>query len=581
MSSEREKASSFELRKNYSIRSSNSTVKFARGFEAVGIRKTTSRGNFKKKTYETVKGKPWGTKFERRGKGSKKGLALRFLGGSQQQKEKDSEASCICTRCSKFIYFNERLEYNEVFYHENCFRCAECNDLLIKGQSMPVRKGQLICKNCSQRPKLRKHRGLSFQASNFNITRTFSKFGLPEIIESGGTVSSLEEIEDELLTDIRSLQMEYPFNTALCVVDGKLIQKLKNESELKNLSGEKAEEKVNRLRNTLQRAFTCPSHPVGAFVNGIKDLDMLRPFFLRLVKTLCSVDQNLQLPSQPEKYAKAHGHVADLKKDFDLVDQSIGYTADMKFQIRCLKMTFTRNFAGYDLIGSLNVRERLRLERKILAVISAFRAEYPGDVHSCSRDARAVSERYIKLSKSFEEHLLDVNRTQDAKKTQLAAAFPSGAGIYVSQDKSIRILYNHVDHFKISVVNKSTTSLKEMYQKLSQCMSTFENIYERVLQKEISYHFDNEFGIITSDPTQFGIGFSASAKVDLPNLIEDSTLNLFSKKFNLTARRVNRRSHQVDVYPNKKVFDLEESILKNFHDNLIKLLLEEEKADFV
>jgi hypothetical protein len=57
----------------------------------------------------------------------------------------------VCAKCSKKVYFNERVKSTGKFYHKACFHCFQCNHILTAGQECPASDGAVYCKTCYQK----------------------------------------------------------------------------------------------------------------------------------------------------------------------------------------------------------------------------------------------------------------------------------------------------------------------------------------------------------------------------------------------------------------------------------------------
>jgi protein arginine kinase len=85
-----------------------------------------------------------------------------------------------------------------------------------------------------------------------------------------------------------------------------------------------------------------------------------------------------------------------------------------------------------------------------------------------------------------------------------------GQGVFISSDESISIMVNEEDHLRIQAL-KSGFQLKECYQAVSRL--------ERELSQYLKFEHDQQFGYLTSCPTNVGTGLRGSILIHLPGLV--------------------------------------------------------------
>lgn len=98
---------------------------------------------------------------------------------------------------------------------------------------------------------------------------------------------------------------------------------------------------------------------------------------------------------------------------------------------------------------------------------------------------------------------------------QLAEAELFGA-VLLSEDETISIMVNEEDHLRIQCIYPGL-QLESAYQKASETDSA--------LEKKLPYAFDEEFGYLTSCPSNTGTGMRASVMLHLPALTMTRQIN--------------------------------------------------------
>lgn len=84
------------------------------------------------------------------------------------------------------------------------------------------------------------------------------------------------------------------------------------------------------------------------------------------------------------------------------------------------------------------------------------------------------------------------------------------SGLIVSRDESISIMLMEEDHFRLQCI-RSGLDLEGTYDIIKEI--------DRMLQREVEYAFDRQFGYLTACPTNVGTGLRASVMVHLPGVV--------------------------------------------------------------
>lgn len=90
------------------------------------------------------------------------------------------------------------------------------------------------------------------------------------------------------------------------------------------------------------------------------------------------------------------------------------------------------------------------------------------------------------------------------------------SGLIISRDESISIMLLEEDHFRLQCI-RSGLDLEGTYDIIKQI--------DRMLQKEVEYAYDEQFGYLTACPTNVGTGLRASVMVHLPGLVGTGLIN--------------------------------------------------------
>ena len=86
----------------------------------------------------------------------------------------------------------------------------------------------------------------------------------------------------------------------------------------------------------------------------------------------------------------------------------------------------------------------------------------------------------------------------------------TGRGLYIDTNERMSIMINEEDHIRLQVISSGMS--------LSECW-TQANKVDREIAKVVDIDFDDEFGYLTSCPTNVGTGLRASILIHLPGLV--------------------------------------------------------------
>lgn len=161
--------------------------------------------------------------------------------------------------------------------------------------------------------------------------------------------------------------------------------------------------------------------------------------------------------------------------------------------VMATRVRLARNMRGYLFPIASNEDEALAVDKM---VVGALLDAESGDTYS-----------YLKMSELsqldrevlVEKHLIS---------PQLAHPERPGA-VMLSEDETVSIMVNEEDHVRIQCIYPGL-QLEEAYKQA--------DAVDDVLEKELPYAFDEEFGYLTSCPSNTGTGMRASVMMHLPAL---------------------------------------------------------------
>ena len=126
------------------------------------------------------------------------------------------------------------------------------------------------------------------------------------------------------------------------------------------------------------------------------------------------------------------------------------------------------------------------------------------------------------LAKDFD--FIDLDNTPLIRKQELAEEHlispvmceGKGKSVMISKDRTMSIMLMEEDHIRLQII-KDDFALDEAYSLASKV--------DDVIEENITYAFDNDFGYLTACPTNTGTGMRASVMMHLPALTMSENIN--------------------------------------------------------
>eukprot|EP01052_Picozoa_sp_SAG31_P015208 SAG31_NODE_971_length_10655_cov_35.774915_4_plen_531_part_00 len=116
----------------------------------------------------------------------------------------------------------------------------------------------------------------------------------------------------------------------------------------------------------------------------------------------------------------------------------------------------------------------------------------------------------------------------------IAADWPYGRGAYISQERSIIVWVGGEDHLRIMSMQLGTV-LNEVFERLKTAL----DIIESIVGQETDFAISQDYGVVTSCPTNLVTGMRASVLITLPNLMltgSDAKIKEIAEPLGLAVR---------------------------------------------
>ena len=163
---------------------------------------------------------------------------------------------------------------------------------------------------------------------------------------------------------------------------------------------------------------------------------------------------------------------------------------------------------------------------------------------------------------------------QYLKSAGITSDWPFGRGCWQSDDKMRIIWFGEEDQIRIMCMKKGSDFL-DVFTNLNEMLKTVESI------DGIEFAKDENYGYVTSCPSNLGTGMRASVHVKIPNLTEDGTdtkAKEVCKPLGLSVRGTGGEhtpigaDGTVDISPSARLFIKEKEIIGKLYEGIEKLM---------
>jgi creatine kinase len=302
---------------------------------------------------------------------------------------------------------------------------------------------------------------------------------------------------------------------------------------------------------------------------------------------------------QPEDYTKFGGFFDKVVRDYHgdetgekkhITDWNTG---DVSYDVKelgqdelSMRVRVGRNLVGFNLPGNMTKQERIKFEVRMLPAFDDLIAKYGGKVHSLSPDFgdKGVNTNLItddEYKVLVNDHVMFKDMAADPflNSAGISNDWPYGRGCWQSDDKMRIIWFGEEDQLRIMCMKKGS-NLLDVFSNLNEMLLTVQGI------DGIKFAKDENYGYITSCPSNLGTGMRASVHVKIPQLTADGTdkrAKEVCKPLGLSVRGTGGEhtpigaDGTVDISPSSRLFIKESEIIGMLYEG-IKQLMEIENA---
>jgi creatine kinase len=312
-----------------------------------------------------------------------------------------------------------------------------------------------------------------------------------------------------------------------------------------------------------------PDSGMGCYANQPGDYDKFKPFFSKVLAQYHKVAEDAK-----------HTNSWDLSGVEGLPEGGQLDLAALGLPELSMRVRVGRNLKDFPLPGAMTKEDRIALEAKMVTAFEKLKAmpEFGGGYNSLTPghpDFRD-QEAYQKL---VDDHVMFKDMAADPylASAGIASDWPFGRGCYQSEDKAFIIWVGEEDHLRIMCMYKGTV-LNGVFDRLKAALDVVNSI------EGLEFAFSEQYGVVTSCPTNLGTGMRASVHIPIPNLTADGTdakAKAIAKPLGLSVRGTGGEHTPIgkdgtcDISPSARFCITEAQIITALYNGL-KLLKEEE-----
>ena len=360
---------------------------------------------------------------------------------------------------------------------------------------------------------------------------------------------------------ILELKGSQPDNIALQTFDQQYYNQLSQEDR-------------KRFLKCLNSGIENPDSIMGCYACQPDDYDVFKPFFRRALEKYHKVDLSKTKHTNNWSLSGVAGLPAD-----GILDLTQLGLPPLSMRVRT-----GRNLKKFPLPGSMTQEDRVAMETAMGKVFDRLisKPEFGGRYVSITpgHPKEITRDEYDKLVK---DHIMfkDMSADKYLLAAGIAQHWPHGRGCYVSEDRGFIIWVGEEDHLRIMCMKKGSI-LNEVFDRLKAAI----DVVEALIDGGCAYN--DEFGVVTSCPTNIGTGMRASVHIQLPNLTADGTdkkVKAIAKPLGLSVRGLGGEhtpigdDGTVDISPSARFCISEAEIITALYKGIELLKKEEEEAD--
>jgi len=173
------------------------------------------------------------------------------------------------------------------------------------------------------------------------------------------------------------------------------------------------------------------------------------------------------------------------------------------------RLRINRSIRGFALPPQCTRGERRKVESVVANALCRLTGELKGRYFPLAKMAAADRDDLV-----IDKMLFTPPDSQYCQSSRIGRDWPDGRGLYMTDDKSVLVWVNEDDHLRV-VALQPNADLKTLITKTQYLMTELSNALK---QDKADFLIDQQFGYITSSPSNWGTGLHVSVVLRVPNL---------------------------------------------------------------
>ena len=376
---------------------------------------------------------------------------------------------------------------------------------------------------------------------------------------SGESFGGFGEDDSDKLAKIKALKASHPDNLAMKHFDF---------AYYNSLSADEQQGLLQCVNTGIENADSG----MGCYAMQPADYDRFRPFFSKVLADYHKVSETAK-------------HVTNwsLEGVEGLPAGGVLDLAALGLPELSMRVRVGRNLKEFPLPGAMTKADRIAMEAKMCKAFEVLKADpkYGGGYNSMT-DGHADKITDAQYQGLVDAHIMFKDMAADTylSTAGIASDWPFGRGCYVSGDKQFIIWVGEEDHLRIMCMKKAS-KLNEVFDRLKEALDVVNGI------DGLEFATSDDYGKVTSCPTNLGSGMRASVHIPIPNLTSDGTdkkAKEICKPLGLSVRGTGGEHTAIgkdgtcDISPSARFCITEAEIITALYNGLKLLKAAEEKA---
>jgi len=254
------------------------------------------------------------------------------------------------------------------------------------------------------------------------------------------------------------------------------------------------------------------------------------------------------------------------RRDFEITSRRVGNPDPKNEYVLSTRIRVGRNLAGVPFAPGISKEERDAVEQRIVTALNDLDGDLAGSYYTLSDMEEEVRQQLVNdhfLFKQGDRFLESAGANRD---------WPSGRGIFHSEDKRFLVWINEEDQLRIISMEQGG-NVASVFNRLARALE--------ILEERLHFAYSDKYGFLSSCPTNLGTAMRASVHIKVPNLEKIGKLKEICDDLGLSVRGIHGEHSESEggVYDisNKRRLGISEAEIAELLTIGVERLIEEEK----